>query len=308
MIRFEKVSFERSRTILDSLSFKLKKGEVFGIVGSSGVGKTTLLALLCGLEDPSQGKVFFENRPLLGPSQRLIPGHPDIQLVNQEFDLDLYHTVKENISMKMSHLPMDVRASFTNELVELMELQKCENQQAKTLSGGEKQRLAIARALALEPKMVVLDEPFSHLDGPIKRKLVSYIAQLKKIRKTTFVLVSHDGEDMLSLADRILYLAAAKIQRIATPKEFYEQPNSFEEGLLFGDLNQVKINKNIRWFRPNNYRLLPESEYMNSLKVSYLNSSFSGFYIKNYFRVNKNSSIVLYHSTVLNHVKEIFIS
>lgn len=307
MIRFKDVTFVRERTILDAISFEVKKGEVFGIVGASGVGKSTLLSLLCGLEDVTEGGIYFEKQRVAGPSRRLIAGHPEIQLVNQEFELDLYHTVRENVSMKMNHLPIDLRRDFTNELLDLLNLKQCENQKAITLSGGEKQRLAILRAFALEPKVIVLDEPFSHLDGAIKRRLLLYIAQLKRSRKTTFVLVSHDGEEIMSLADRVLYLCKAKVARIDTPLDFYQKPQSMEEGLLFGDINEVRINRKIHLFRPNNYCLTPDDYFNNLIQVKYLSYSFSGFYYKNYFQVGKNNRIVLYHSNALQNVKEIYI-
>lgn len=308
MIRFKDVTFVRERLILDNVSFEVKKGEVFGIVGASGVGKSTLLSLLCGLEDVSKGEIYFEKQIVAGPSQRLIAGHPEIQLVNQEFELDLYHTVRENIGMKMNHLPIGLRGEFTEELLELMDLKQCEQQKAISLSGGEKQRLAILRALALEPKVIVLDEPFSHLDGTIKRKLLVYISQLKKTRKTTFLLVSHDGEEMMTLADRVLYLADRKVQRIDVPSEFYNYPQSMAEGLLFGDLNEVRINRKKHLFRPNAYRITPDELCTNLLHVRFLSASFSGFYYKNYFLVGRNNRIVLYHTNLLNDVKEIYIS
>ena len=192
MIHLKNIVFNRGeRNILDEVSLTLNKGEIFGVVGPSGAGKSTLMQIMSGLLDPFSGEVLLGKNRVLGPSQRLIPGHPEIQLVNQEFGLDNYHSVIENLRIKANHLNEELKQEMSLELLDLFELTHLSNQKAIQLSGGEKQRLALARALIMESKVVLLDEPFAHLDAHIKRNVIAYLTRLKKARKTTFVFVEN---------------------------------------------------------------------------------------------------------------------
>ena len=121
---------------------------------------------------------------------------------------------------------------------------------AISLSGGEKQRLALARALSKEPDVLLLDEPFAHLDAHIKRRVIRYLMALKKVRKTTFVLVSHEGRDVLSLSDRVAFFDEGKIARLDLPVNFYNFPSSYYEGLFFGEMNRVILKGKEVFFRP----------------------------------------------------------
>jgi ABC-type multidrug transport system ATPase subunit len=168
MLSVENIHLSYTEPILKGVSFSVEAGEIIGIAGQSGAGKTSLLKLIGGLADASEGFVYLEGKRVVGPSLRLIPGHPEIQLVNQDFNLDLYQTTEENIKGKILHLPKDIQEQFTEELLDVVELTHTKNQLAHTLSGGEQQRLAIVRALALEPKLLLLDEPFVHLDSQLR--------------------------------------------------------------------------------------------------------------------------------------------
>jgi iron(III) transport system ATP-binding protein len=307
MIRVTNLHFERDRSILNNLNFTLKKGEVFGIVGPSGAGKSTLLSIMAGLLDASKGEVKLGSEIIYGPKDRLLPGHPEVQLVNQEFGLDIYHTVSENLRVKANHLTAEMKGEFIAELLDLMELTHIANHKAIQLSGGEKQRLAMARAIIMEPKVILLDEPFAHMDAHIKRKVIAYLLALKKSRKTTFVFVTHDGQDVMTFADRIAYFNQGQIQRIDTPEAFYRYPTAYEEGLFFGELNSVKQKKETLIFRPNQFSLDEQQEGVH-LEVKFLDAAYAGIYYLNYFRVGKNERIVLYHTEILNHAHKIVIT
>ncbi len=151
MLEAKHIALTFDRPILKGINFSLKAGQIIGIVGKSGAGKTSFLKIMSGLLDSTTGDVFFEGKKVLGPNVKLVPGHPDIQLVNQDFHLDTYHTVEENIREQILYLPKKERDQLVNELLELIELDEVRTQKARTLSGGEQQRLAIARALACEP-------------------------------------------------------------------------------------------------------------------------------------------------------------
>ncbi|MES2589401.1 MAG: ABC transporter ATP-binding protein [Bacteroidota bacterium] len=316
MLKIKNISFSREKPILHRVNLSIKTGEFYGIVGPSGAGKSTLMKIIAGLLDADLGEVKLDGELILGPKDRLIPGNPNIQLVNQDFALDIYHTVYENLILKTSHLQKSIQDDFIEELLEIFELKTLEKHKAIELSGGEQQRLALARALALEPKIILLDEPFVHLDAHIKRKVLAYLLELKRIRKTTMILVSHDGSEMLSLADKIVYFDQTEIQRIDSPDLFFSKPKSYQEGLFFGDLNKIKHQKKEILFRPNNFFLENSSNLQSDLielEVHFLRSVFYGNYSLSQFKissgVNKNRVILLKEkdSLKMNEISNIFV-
>ena len=307
MFSIQGVFFERAtRSILSNIQLAVKKGEMLGLVGPSGAGKSTLLHILAGLLDASKGTVKLDGELILGPKDRLVPGHPEVQLVNQEFGLDLYHTVRENLIVKANHLTKEIRDQFADELLDLLGLTSIANSQAVYISGGEKQRLALGRALIMEPKVILLDEPFAHMDAHIKRKVVHYLQALKKTRKTSFVFVTHDGQDVIGLADKIAYFSEGEIQRLDIPRLFYEQPSSYQEALFFGEVNRIKIDKKEVLFRPHQFSLNALTG-TNKILVNFQFSTYYGGFVQSTFKVNKKEIIVLNHSESLEYVEEIFI-
>jgi ABC-type Fe3+/spermidine/putrescine transport system ATPase subunit len=308
MILLKNISFKRgNRTILNDISLKLIKGEIFGIVGPSGAGKSTLLQIIAGVLESDSGAVFLGKEKLLGPSQRLIPGHPEVQLVNQEFGLDNYHSVVDNLRVKANHLNEKLKIEIIDELLELLELTHLSNIQAVHLSGGEKQRLALARALIMESKVVLLDEPFAHLDAHIKRRVVDYLIRLKKARKTTFIFVTHDGQDVLTYADRVGYFNDANFLRVDTPSAFYLKPNSVTEAKFFGDINQLLVNKTKFMFRPTHFSLEPHGKYEIEINVIFKDKFFAGPFSIFTFKVGTKSTITLYDLKDISYVDKIYI-
>jgi iron(III) transport system ATP-binding protein len=295
MLKIKNIFFSREKAILENINFSLKAGDFLGIVGPSGAGKSTLLKIIAGLLDANQGNVFLDRSLILGPKDKLIAGNSEIQLVNQDFALDIYHTVYENLLVKTPHLKKEIQENFIEELLDLTDLKTLKHQKAIELSGGEQQRLSLARALALEPKILLLDEPFSHLDAHIKRKLIHYLLDLKRVRKTTLILVSHDGQEMLSLANKIAYFDEGKIQRIASPKEFYYQPKSYQEALFFGEINKIKVKKKEILFRPEQFSTEKDETYNFPLKLKFFKQVFYGNYSLALY-LHKNGIIFLKHS------------
>ena len=305
LLKLENVCFSYEKQILNNISFSLDEGELIGVVGKSGIGKTTLLKIIAGLKDPSAGNVFFQDAKVLGPMFNLVPGHEDIQLVNQDFALDIYHTVEENIREKALYLHRQERDELVQELITLVELDHVKNHKALILSGGEQQRLCLARALACEPKILLLDEPFVNLDGRLRTKISTYILKLKKKRKMGIILVSHDGSEVLSLANKIIHFDKGQIKRIDSPKNFYFRSNSLKEAELFGDINKVKIGERTILFRPNEFELTKQNKL--SLKVKFIESEFFGAYFVNHFLTQNKEKIRLYHTEILNETNEIII-
>nr|WP_294859919.1 ABC transporter ATP-binding protein [uncultured Fluviicola sp.] len=294
-------SYNEQRKVLEGVSIDLKPGEIFGIVGASGGGKSTLLKITAGLLDASKGTVYWNNERVKGPSERLIPGHPEIQLVNQDFNLDLFHTVKENVLVKILHLPEKDRIRFCYELLDLVELKPLESQQARHLSGGEQQRLSIARALALESEVLLLDEPFSHLDAHLRSKIGAYIKQLVEIRNTICLLVSHEGDEVMQWCERIAFLNKGKFSRIDTPQAFYFKPSNFNEGAYFGELNELKDGKTKILFRPCEYKVVKK----DGIELEFTDSVFFGAYWKSFFKTKNKETIILHADKPLKKVKRI---
>jgi iron(III) transport system ATP-binding protein len=307
MLKVRNIHFARHKSILSGIDLDLKPGQILGLVGPSGAGKSTLLKIVAGLLDADLGTVKLGKEQIVGPKNLLIPGHPEVQLVNQDFELDLFHTVRENIVLKANYLPKNECNELVDELLDIFELNHLTLQIAKTLSGGEQQRLALARALAMEPKVILLDEPFAHVDAHLKSRISNYLMALKKIRKTIFILVTHDGQEVLSLADQIAFFSDGKIQRIDTPEAFYFSPTDAYEGLFFGDLNLIKRNKKQMLFRPTEFTL-DLNEEGEEVDLKFIRKSFCGPHYQNFFKVGSRETIVLYHKESLENVRKIKIN
>jgi iron(III) transport system ATP-binding protein len=290
MLVIKDIQLRFDREILSKISLSIKAGEIVGIVGASGGGKSSLLKIIAGLLDPSSGEVLLNGKIIKGPSQKLVPGHEAIQLVNQDFGLDIYHTVLENVQQKILYLPTDVRTVFSDELLDLVELTHLKAQKAITLSGGEQQRLAIARALAVEPDVLLLDEPFAHLDAHLKQKIGNYIQSLASIRKMTCILVSHEGQDVLEWSKKIYFIEKGEVKRVDTPYNFYNFPSSLYEARFFGQINELKINGVSVLFRPQQFI----KKTKDGIEVIVKSCRFAGIYWIHEAVTAKKEKIVLY--------------
>lgn len=304
MIELLNIGVKREGWVLKNISLNIIQGELIGVIGKSGAGKTTLLKLIAGLIDTDEGEVRFEGDKLFGPSVKLIPGYEDLQLVNQDFELELFHTVIENIKEKVLHLPQLDRDTLVNDLLVLMELNGIKSRQAKLLSGGEKQRLAIARALACEPKVLLLDEPFVHLDQRLRLNITQYLLKLSEIRKMTIVLVSHDGAEMMGFVKKIIHLDDRGVKRIASAQEMYYLPEDFNQGELMGLINELNVNGEKFLFRPNEYELNADQ----MINVQFLDSFEMGLLVFNTFKTLNNEYIVLTSIDSMIGVKQFKIS
>jgi len=308
ILEVENISFSytEEKPIFKEISFNLSPGEVISIVGPSGTGKSTLLKCIAGLSQLKNGKVFLEGTEVLGPENLLVPGHSEIALVNQLFELDDYFTVKENISNQLHHLPIKERTDFINELLEMFELVDLSFVKSKDISGGEQQRLSMACALAKEPRCLLLDEPFVHLDVHLSKKIGEYIRKLAQIRNMGVVLVTHDGSEALSWSDRILLMRNGKITSKYSPSQAYFKPKSLFEGRFFGELNSVYINGKQKTFRPIEFSLEPENG-KDSIPVDWSYAHFKGPFFANYFVLKNGKEIVLYSQKELKSTKEIYV-
>lgn len=248
------------------------------VLGASGDGKTSLLKSIAGLLAVDSGKIVFKGVKVKDPSGKLIPGHDEIKLVDQDFGLDLFHTVEENIRLKLLAYTEDFRSERVEELLDLIELKDFRGQKPKELSGGQQQRLAIARALADDPELILLDEPFNQLDFQMKSMIGGHIKDYLKDHNMSAILVTHNGQEAMEWADRIVYLHEGKIERIDTPENFYHHPRNIKEARFFGEVNLVATNGEEIYFRPGIFSTQP-SDFCNlELKVKYLSRKNMGWY------------------------------
>lgn len=304
MLKLKNINLTFDEPLLKDISFNLNSGESIGIVGKSGAGKSSLLKIIAGLLNPdsNSGSISLYNNNLPVPATMLIYGYNQIQLVEQNFSLDAYMTVYENMNLKASDLPFDKRKVEINKILRWVNLLKISDRKVEQLSGGEQQRLAIARALIKKPLVLLLDEPFSHLDSALKSSLIIRLKEIRDKSNVSMVIVSHDGTDLLALCDKITHLKNGKLGKHKSPRQFYFEPRSKEEARLFGPWNILKLPDKKICFRPNQYSIVKTNE--NGIEVDFQKSLFKGSYIENLFS-SDYGSLILYSQRVMKDVKRI---
>lgn len=236
MLSIENVSFSygERKTITD-LSLDVKQGEYLAVVGESGSGKSTLLKLIYGEFDVDEGKISWNESRVLGPKDKLVVGHEFMKYVAQEFNLMPFTTVSENIGTHLSNFFPEEKEKRIKELLEVVELEKFSNTKVKLLSGGQKQRVALAKAIAKQPEVILLDEPFSHIDNFKKQSLRKNLFQFLKSKNITCVVATHDKNDVLAFADQMLVLQDGKVLLKGTPRALFENPSHALVAAFFGD-------------------------------------------------------------------------
>ena len=220
---------------LDDINFTIEPGEFFSLLGPSGCGKTTLLRIIAGFESPDDGVVLFDDK-------NVIPLPPDKRASNtvfQTYALFPHMTVYENVafSLRLKKLPKDEIDKKVREYVHLVQLDQHINKKPNQLSGGQKQRVAIARALINEPKVLLLDEPLSALDAKLRANLLIDLDRLHDQIGITFIYVTHDQSEALSVSDRIAVMNSGHVLQIGTPYEIYESPATQFVAQFIGETN-----------------------------------------------------------------------
>jgi len=303
MLEIRDINLSFSRKILYKVCLSLYRGEVVGLVGKSGEGKSSLLNVIAGFLSPSSGEVWLDSKKMPYCSQLLIPGFKEIAIVNQDFQLDPFHTVEENIREKVLHLPRDKRDKRVEKLLKMMELSEIRATKAHLVSGGEKQRIAIARAIANPADFLLLDEPFGHLDGRLRQKIGHQLLQLAKEENRGILLVSHDGQDVLSMSDRICLLKNGKLSAKKESQKLYYDTRNIKQSLLFGPVNSITWKGEKIHFRPDEYSVASE----NGIPLHFSKAVFVGSLFHNYFYGPNEEEIVLYHLEPLHELRQIHI-
>lgn len=292
--------------VLNNVSLNLNAGEILVVLGSSGDGKTSLLKSIAGLLPLQSGSITFKDTPVKDASQKLVPGHDAIKLVNQDFALDRFHTVEENIRLRLLRFDETYKKQRVETLLKLTGLIKYRSVKATDLSGGQQQRLAIARALADEPELLLLDEPFNQLDFQNKQKIERHIRQYIRKNKISVILVTHNGIEAMEWADRIAFIRNGKLRRVDKPQEFFENPRNKYEAAFFGELNHVKLKDKEIYFRPGLFSLTKTKNCSQKLAVTYENKLSLGWYAEYTFS-NHGQRFKVYSQTPISNIKEIFV-
>ena len=240
MLSITNVSFSyKERLVLNSISVFVKKGDCLSIVGGSGSGKSTLLKLIFGKMDVSSGSITWGGQSILGPKNKLVVGHDFMKYVAQEFDLMPYISVAENIGAFLSNFFPEKKKTRIEELLKVVELEDFSTTKVQFLSGGQKQRVALARAIARKPEIILLDEPFSHIDNFKKQSLRKKFFGFLKSNNIACVMATHDKEDVLPYADNILVLENHRVLIEGSPAQLYNNPKYPLVAAFFGDYSII---------------------------------------------------------------------
>lgn len=238
MLSVKNISFSYTdKRIIHEVSLALEKGKCLAVIGESGCGKSTLLQLVYGLYDLDEGQIFWNETKVLGPKFHLIPGMEKMKYLAQDFDLMPFITVAENVGKYLSNVNMTLKKSRIAELLTLVEMSEFADVKAQFLSGGQMQRVAIARVLVLEPELILFDEPFSHIDtfrkNSLRRKVFSYL----KEKEITCIVATHDSKDILSFSDETLVLRDGKVVANGVTRNVYQERSDYYIASLFDDVN-----------------------------------------------------------------------
>ena len=222
---------------VDGVTFEVKKGEVFGIVGESGCGKTTTLRMLGGFETPDKGKIMFDSKDITN-----VPANErNLNTVFQKYSLFPHMTIAENIAFglkikKKSKAYIDDKIKYA---LKLVNLDGFENRSVDSLSGGQQQRIAIARAIVNEPRVLLLDEPLGALDLKLRQDMQYELIRLKNELGITFIYVTHDQEEALTMSDTIVVMNQGYIQQMGSPEQIYNEPENAFVADFIGESNIV---------------------------------------------------------------------
>jgi iron(III) transport system ATP-binding protein len=270
---------------LEDITFAQRKNQKIAIAGETGSGKSTLLKIIAGLEEPDGGKVLFKGEVVKGPSESLIPGHPAIGYLTQDFELPKFLRVEQVLEYANNLHPEKARQLF-----EVCEIAHLLQRKTDELSGGERQRIALTKLLITSPQLLLLDEPFSNLDIMHRITLKNVLKKICRQLKITCILVSHDPADVLAWADKIIVMKNGRVIQKDTPKKIYNKPVDEYAAGLFGTYNLIgaslatqlhkilgiKLTDKPLLIRPENLKLVKKKT--NALTGTVTDISFFGSY------------------------------
>jgi putrescine transport system ATP-binding protein len=223
---------------VDRLSLDIRAGEFFALLGPSGCGKTTLLRMLAGFETPDEGRILLDGKDIA----QVLPHQRPVNMMFQNYALFPHLNVRDNIAfgLKRARMPRSEINARVAEMVALVKLDGLEKRKPDHLSGGQKQRVALARSLARRPQVLLLDEPLAALDKKLRESTQLELMELQRRLGTTFIIVTHDQEEAMTVAGRIGVMDAGRLEQVATPRDLYEAPASRWIAEFVGDVNMFE--------------------------------------------------------------------
>jgi iron(III) transport system ATP-binding protein len=224
---------------VNDVNFSLEAGKIVALLGPSGCGKTTTLRLIAGFEQPDAGEIKLEGRTLYGPGMDLPPEARGIGFVFQDYALFPHLSVLENVIFGLHHLPKSERLERAREVLALVGLLVFQDRAPHQLSGGQQQRVALARALAPRPKLILLDEPFSSLDAQLRASTRLEVRRILEQIGATALLVTHDQEEAMAFADRLIVMRDGRIEQEGSPERVYAQPRTAFVANFLGRTNLI---------------------------------------------------------------------
>ena len=247
-------TYQNDKPAIVDFSLEIPKGQIISLIGESGSGKSTLLRIIAGLENKNSGEVFLGEEKILTPKEKLVPGYDEIQLVFQEYHLYPNSTVEENIGRPLIQYDKAYKKKRIDELLKLLGLDAFSTKLPRQLSGGQQQKVAIGRALSLEPQVILLDEPFSSLDTIQRRELIVELKTIFKQLEVTVIFVTHDLDDALQMTDSLVLMHKGKLLQKGSPESIFEKPKNLYAAKLFSHLNLVS-EKPKTYIRPSDIQL-----------------------------------------------------
>lgn len=293
-------SHTKEKPLFQNFNLKLGEGKIIALAGESGCGKSTLLSLIYGLLNWEKGEIIFEGTKLMGPKGNLVPGEAEMKFVAQNFDLMPYATVADNVGKFLSNINLAKKKETVNELLEVVGLVEYANVLPKNLSGGQQQRVAIARALSVLPKLLLLDEPFSHLDYARKIELREKLFRYVKEKNISLIISTHELQDIIPWLDQIVILENGRLIQNDHPEETYKNPYNSYVAKLFGEVN-IFTESEMNDFGISNFAYYPQQIQIseNGFEAEVVESRFAGNHYWNKLN-SKNKKLIIQTNEKIN--------
>jgi len=304
MLQVKDASFSYNKNFtLNGINFSIKAGEHLSIIGESGSGKSTLLKLLYGEHDLNSGEIYWNSEQILGPKFNLIAGYEFMKYVSQEFDLEPFISVEENIGVFLSNMYPKKKRLRIKELLEVVELTAFSKIKVRYLSGGQKQRVALARAIAKQPEVLLLDEPFSNIDNFKKQSLRRSLFRHLKENNISCIVATHDKDDVLPYADTMIVLHQGDVLAKDSPQNLYKHPKKALIAAFFGAYNVFKSSELILLNHDANDIIIYANEITITKHSNLVARVFKSHYMGHYYLIEvtfNDRAIFINHPNFIN--------
>jgi len=259
--------------VLKNITLDIQKGKIISLLGKSGSGKSTLLNIIAGFEQSQTGEIRLNNAILSDQNLFIEPQKRNIGFVFQNYALFPHMTIFENITFGIDKSPKEEKIKIARDLLSLVDLNGYESRYPHELSGGQQQRIALIRSMALNPELILLDEPFSGIDTMLKSQIQKELLSILKSTQKTAIIVTHDSSEAMAMSDKIIYLEEGKIMQYDTPQNIYKNPKTKTIAKSFGVANFIKKENKEYCVRVNQCTL---DENKGDYKVKIISQSFQG--------------------------------